>query len=1018
MTVQAPETVEELPARGRARRFRTLDGLELHRLAREDEALVRRVAKLGEDNVFGIVASGTDDEGPWFTVAPGEATLEVELERACSASFGRSLFDDLARALAACERAAVFPGALHPREIGLVRGRAHLRATSLLDAWLGRLREMPKSEGPSRWDSPEVRDGSPRDSAANRYALGLIVYRVLSGKHPFAGLGLRHAQKAAEEDPPPFEDELATTLEPGLQSLVLALLAPRVSGRPRSAAEVVERLRGLSVRDGRGASEQRASRDGRSREATAASGSARRERSDEGTKPPETGAARERVGFTVPGTRVLIPLLLGLLGVGAAIAAPKRDEAPKAEPPKAKPLAPLAKARARDCAPCHAREVSEWERSVMAHAAKSPLFGALESVVEEQNGRDLRCPNGAGFLRKRGADSCVDEKSGVVTTGAGGEHWCVNCHAPTEALSPSVPPWSALGASNGRAPLIDVLGEEALEGISCASCHETVGPVEAHGKSSRYEGNPTWTSVQTGAVFLSRPEDGQGRTGISNSGYRIEPSALLGGTGLARPGDPVVHRRSEGQATEYRRTSEFCGTCHDVRLFGTDVLGKERGEHFKRLRNGYSEWRAWAEGETARGRRASTCQDCHMSLYPGVCLPGAAPSGGSDNRVQNTGCATGTHFEARAPGEYAVGLVTSGSEKKQSLFSHFFSSVDVPLTPAFPDGYADERGTDARGTPLGLRARRDLLLRHTFRFELGVARREGAKLEIPVTLENVGAGHRVPAGFSQEREVWIELRVKDARGNLVYEVGHIEDPSADLPDKRFVRVNVRDDLGLAGAGAGFGRFDFRGPRADGKPLGVFGADIVDGPDVPDWSPNPRFGGTRFRGKGLVNLQNGFLRCVKCIGFVDARGKCQPGPGQGRTRADRYDDAPYDVDTGECRSNLSGGEELFETYFPLGSLDADRGVLKAPDAIVDTRSAPPGVPLEYTYVVESGGRPGPFTVEARLKFRSFPPFLVRAFADYEAERARRGERPSGPQVTLDMLRRIDVVELAEASTRIE
>ncbi len=1016
MTVHAPEPVEALPARGRARRFRTADGVELHRLAREDEALVRRIAKLGEDNVFGIVASGTDDQGPWFTVAPAEPTLEAELERRCSVAFGRALLEDLARALSACERAAVFPGALRPRDVGTFGGRSHLRATSLLDAWLGQLPASPRVDGASRWDSPEVRNGAPRDSAANRYALGLLVYCALSGSHPFAGLGLRHAQKAAELDAPPFPDELAATLEPGLQSLVLALLAPQLSGRPRTAAEVLERFSGLSAR---GASEQRPSGRGeRARAITRPPESAPSARPADGRRTGKSEPSLAKVGWTVPGPRVLIPLLVGLLGAFAALAAPRRDESPKAEPPKAKPLAPLAKARARDCAPCHAREVSEWERSVMAHAAKSPLFGALESVVEEQNGRDLRCPNGAGFLRKRGADSCVDEKSGVVETGAGGEHWCVNCHAPTEAQSPSVPPWSALGASKGRAPLVDVLGEEALEGISCASCHETVGPVDAHGKSARYEGNATWTSVQTGAVFLSRPEDGQGSTGISNSGYRIEPSALLGGTAAARQGDPVVHRRSEGQATAYRRTSEFCGTCHDVRLFGTDVLGKERGEHFKRLRNGYSEWRAWAEGETARGRRASTCQDCHMSLYPGVCLPGAAPSGASDNRVQSAGCPSGTHFAARAPGEYAVGLVASGSEKKQSLFSHFFSSVDVPLTRAFPDGYADERGTDARGTPLGLRARRDLLLRHTFRFELGVAQRAGTRLEIPVTLENVGAGHRVPAGFSQEREVWIELRVKDSRGNLVYEVGHVEDPSADLPDKRFVRVNVRDDLGLSGAGAGFGRFESRGARADGKPLGVFGADIVDGPDVPDWSPNPRFGGTRFRGKGLVNLQNGFLRCVKCIGFVDARGKCQPGPGQGRTRADRYDDAPYDVDTGECRSNLSGGEELFETYFPLGSLDADRGVLKAPDAIVDTRSAPPGVPLEYTYVVESGGRPGPFTVEARLKFRSFPPFLVRAFADYEAERARRGERPSGPQVTLDMLRRIDVVDLAEASTRIE
>ena len=49
-----------------------------------------------------------------------------------------------------------------------------------------------------------------------------------------------------------------------------------------------------------------------------------------------------------------------------------------------------------------------------------------------------------------------------------------------------------------------------------------------------------------------------------------------------------------------------------------------------------------------------------------------------------------------------------------------------------------------------------------------------------------------------------------------------------------------------------------------------------------------------------------------------------------------------------RSNLSGMNALFETYFPIGALDASRGTPKGPDAIIDTRSLPPGVPVRYTY----------------------------------------------------------------------
>ena len=155
--------------------------------------------------------------------------------------------------------------------------------------------------------------------------------------------------------------------------------------------------------------------------------------------------------------------------------------------------------------------------------------------------------------------------------------------------------------------------------------------------------------------------------------------------------------------------------------------------------------------------------------------------------------------------------------------------------------------------------------------------------------------------------------------------------------------------------------------------------------------------------------------MKCIGFIDRDGKCQAGPGQGRTRADRFDDGAYDLDTGECRSNLSGSNAFFETYFPVGALDADRGTAKAPDAILDTRSVPPGPVIRYTYELDTAGHPAPYVVRAKLRF---PPFLLRAFADYEARKASAGLRPSGAQLTTSMLKRNHPIDLAEASTTID
>jgi hypothetical protein len=658
----------------------------------------------------------------------------------------------------------------------------------------------------------------------------------------------------------------------------------------------------------------------------------------------------------------LAPLLGGtVLGVALLLAAPGR--APAAHVPA--PEARLAGTRAEDCAPCHAREVAEWRGSPMAFAARSPLVGALESLVEEQVGREASCPNGAGILRVKGRDACFDDRSRIATTGAGGEHWCVNCHAPGENLRPAMPAWSALRDRRAREPMRDLLPEESREGISCAACHSTVGPVALHASRARdYEGNPTWLSTTTGATFFARPEDARGTPGIANSGYRLDAKLLLGGV----EDGALVHPEPQGATDRYLASSEFCGACHDVRLFGTDVRGALRGEHFKRLRNAYSEWKTWADQEARAGRVAPGCQDCHMSLYP-----------------------------ARPPGTFAQGLVAPSSRAPTRILSHWFTGVEIPFSEELPDALVDDPAIDGDGVPVGVRARRDVLLKATFRMTLGDGRRAGRSMEIPLTLENVGAGHRVPAGFSQERETWVELEVTDARGRLVYEVGRLARPDADLDDKRFLRVTSSALL----------------EDGRGRPLGLFGADVIDGLDAPRWSPDPRLGGTRFRGSGLVNLQNGFQRCVRCIGVVDADGRCQPGPGQGASRSDRFADGAYDPDTGECRSNLDGDSALFETYFPVGALDADRGVIKAPDAIVDTRSAPPGVPLTYTFVLDTKGATPPFAVRARLLFRAFPPYLVRAFAGYERARDRAGDRPSGPQVVESMLRRDDPVEIARA-----
>ncbi|AUX33477.1 MULTISPECIES: hypothetical protein [Sorangium] len=1071
-----------LPAVGSAARSRCGAAEELWRLGEADqggpagperEAVAARLLALGGAGVGGFVDGGIDapaEGGP--AAGPGGARVWLvrrlagaPLADRMRARRGPFPFQEalrlalpIARALAACERASLFPGPLSPDAV-LVddAGQVTLPASALVAALVGAparggagsspraVGARVSSEIPPLWTPPAQADGAIWDSAANRYALGLALYRLLAGEHPFAGAGLRHALgEAARREPPPFVESVATALPPGLQGHVLRLLHPDPAQRPQRAEAIADALSGFLEGDppARPAQVARTSRRAGAPAQTSSgapaqtssgapaqtsSGAPAQTSSGAPARAPrgEATARRAPPGPDSAAARLwrLAPLGAGALAASAALAIARG--APEPAAPRAvavAPVAPLAQAQtaAEDCAACHGRQASEWRRSVMAHSVKSPLFNALESLIEEQVGRDADCPNGAGILRKVDpARACRDRQSGVVVTGSGGEHWCVNCHSPAENLDAAVPAWDGRpgGDPRARLPVRDLLTRRGLEGISCGFCHQVHGPVGPRGRPG-YQGNATWTSFTTGAVFAARPEDARGLFGIANSGYDLRPEELLlpagrradlrAGPSPARPAvgdDPVVHGRPSASASAYLRSSEFCGACHDVRLFGTDSLAAARGEHFKRLRNAYTEWADWARSEERAGRAAASCQDCHMSTYPGVCE--AAPAGAAQAAVPDPECPPGTRFAPRPPGARPRGRIAAHSTAPADVATHYFSGVDVPLSDEFPEALIDEPSLDAHGIPTSARRRRDLLLRHTFRFELGAARRAGAaggRVEIPIEIENVGAGHKVPAGFSQEREIWVHLAVRDADRRVIYEVGRVDRADEDLKDKVFTRVTTHPDannpLGPSGAQGG-----------------LFGADVRDGPDVPLWAPPPRLGGTSFRGRGLINFQNGFLRCVRCIGVVAADGSCQPGPGQGLHHADRYADGDYDPDTGACRSNLAGQNAFLEIYFPVGALDASRGVVKGPDAIIDTRSAPPGVPILYTYELPVGALRGPLRAEARLLFRAFPPFLIRAFAAYEREQARRGLRPTGPLVTESMLGRLEVVELARAEIEI-
>lgn len=352
-------------------------------------------------------------------------------------------------------------------------------------------------------------------------------------------------------------------------------------------------------------------------------------------------------------------------------------------------------------------------------------------------------------------------------------NFCSGCHSPTGVYNAELSNFA-----DGATPLVDDLSETALDGLSCDFCHTVTGP------------------DLEGSVLGD---------GIANLALEYAPSWVKQG--------PFSDARRSSYHTstnnDYLRDPAFCGACHDVRLPIPDVV---TGEPFQRLENLFTEWETGPYNSDANPYgRVVTCQDCHMSLYP------TAP-----------------------PGSYPLAVVSETSfEEPRRHALHAFTAVSIPLVddPRFPS--TDRTDVDEWGFPVGQQARREQMLAAAVSLTLrpmpASVEPNSNHLPIELTLVNKGAGHRVPAGFSQEREVWVELVVRDDAG-VLYESGTLVD-SAHPETGELVPDGLLDDEPLRDHS-----FDID--------LDTFTTRYVEGPDR---NQRPR------RNLGLVNFQNHFVR---------------------------------------------------------------------------------------------------------------------------------------------------------------
>ncbi|MCA9680221.1 MAG: serine/threonine protein kinase, partial [Myxococcales bacterium] len=169
---------------------------------------------------------------------------------ACPTACGLATFAQLLDVVERIHGLGVVHGDLKPGNAILVGGDA----VALIDFGLAVVDDdaaagaRPHVFGTPEYMAPELIDGASRSVASDVYALGAMLYELLTGAPPFGGRDAREiARRVLDDDVVPVSRRVLTPIAPALDALVLKALARRPEDRFASVAALRDALRAAPV---------------------------------------------------------------------------------------------------------------------------------------------------------------------------------------------------------------------------------------------------------------------------------------------------------------------------------------------------------------------------------------------------------------------------------------------------------------------------------------------------------------------------------------------------------------------------------------------------------------------------------------------------------------------------------------------------------------------------------------------------------------------------------------------------
>ncbi len=269
--------------------------------------------------------------------------------------------------------------------------------------------------------------------------------------------------------------------------------------------------------------------------------------------------------------------------------------------------------------------------------------------------------------------------------------------------------------------------DEILEMKACVKCHTPLG-FRSYSISSPADDYDKLAELPAQGIFCNWCHNISEVKHLGDAGYEVEagggeddPSTMLG---PRKDADSPYHPT---KYSELHTKSDFCGLCHNVSHAANKLP----------IEQTYNEWKN-SPYNTGDPLTTVNCQDCHMRQRPGI------PSTGKTARPDNPGKAS-----------------DDGPERPH-IWTHYFVGANAVVTKLLGSDLHAQMAVERLQNAADL----ELITEPIYRTN------ELSRVQVKVT--NSGAGHYLPTGLTEVRQMWLDIKITDAAGREILRSGSLD----------------------------------------------------------------------------------------------------------------------------------------------------------------------------------------------------------------------------------------------------